>query len=80
MTNNLKAKAAFHTCGFGFVFKEQNMRNKIELYREARLWITKVIIPLAGMATLYFSNPDNRADFKTRFLKSRIEKKFGGLL
>lgn len=34
------------------------MRNKIELYREARLWITKVIIPLAGMATLYFSNPD----------------------
>lgn len=56
------------------------MKNKIELYREARLWITKVIIPLAGMATLYFSNPDNRADFKTRFLKSRIEKKFGGLL
>lgn len=56
------------------------MRNKIELYREARLWITKVIIPLAGIATLYFSNPDNRADFKTRFLKSRIEKKLGGLL
>ena len=50
------------------------MRNKIELYREARLWITKVIIPLAGMATLYFSTPDNR------FLKSRIEKKLGGLL
>ena len=56
------------------------MRNKIELYREARLWITKVIIPLAGMATLYFGNPDNRADFKTRFLKSRLEKKLGGLL
>ena len=80
MTNNLKAKAAFYTCGFAFIFKEQNMRNKIELYREARLWITKVIIPLAGMATLYFSNPDNRADFKTRFLKSRLEKKLGGLL
>ena len=45
------------------------MRNKIELYREARLWITKVIIPLAGMATLYFSNPDNRADFKTHYDK-----------
>lgn len=51
------------------------MRDKIELYREARLWITKVIVPLAGMATLYFSNPDNREDFKSRFLKSRIRKK-----
>jgi hypothetical protein len=70
----------FTDAALALFLRSKNMRNKIELYREARLWITKVIIPLAGMATLYFSNPDNRADFKTRFLKSRLEKKLGGLL
>jgi hypothetical protein len=78
MTSRLRPH--FTHVALALTFKEQNMKNKIELYREARLWITKVIIPLAGMATLYFSNPDNRADFKSRFLKSRIEKKLGGLL
>ena len=26
------------------------MKDKIQLYREARLWLTQVILPLAGIA------------------------------
>lgn len=36
------------------------MRDKIRLYREARLWITQVIIPLAGIAAVVMSNDELR--------------------
>lgn len=40
------------------------MREKIELYREARLWITRVIIPLLGIGVAAMSNEDIRNSVK----------------
>lgn len=40
------------------------MREKIELYREARLWLTKVIIPAAGILVAAWSNEDIRNSIK----------------
>ena len=48
----------------GWVFsfdKEYLMNEKIQLYREARLWLTQVILPLAGIALVVYNNDDLRA-------------------
>ena len=36
------------------------MNEKIQLYREARLWLTQVILPLAGIALVVYNNDDLR--------------------
>ena len=37
------------------------MKEKIQLYREARLWLTQVILPLAGIALVVYNNDDLRS-------------------
>ncbi len=37
------------------------MKDKIQLYRESRLWLTQVILPLAGIAFVVYSNDDLRS-------------------
>ena len=50
------------TSRLGFLFcKEYIMKDKIQLYREARLWLTQVILPLAGIALVVYNNDDLRA-------------------
>ena len=52
---------------------------QIESSREARLWITQVIVPMLGMATaLAATVPEFREAVvtKTQEIKSKVKKKF----
>lgn len=41
-----------------------SITSKVNAAREARLWISGVIIPIAGIAVAYFSNPENQQKAK----------------
>lgn len=51
---------------------------QIEARRETRLWITQVILPLAGITTAALSIPEVRQGIKRKAseVKSKVKAKF----
>lgn len=49
--------------------------NKLEELREVRLWMKQIIIPVLGIAAIYFSDDDRRSSFTERWLKRSTRKK-----
>lgn len=49
--------------------------NKLEELREVRLWMKQIIIPVLGIAAIYFSDEDRRSSFTERWLKRSARKK-----
>lgn len=49
---------------------------QIESSREMRLWMTQIIIPMAALGAIAWSNPDIRFSIKSRWneLKNRFRK------
>ena len=51
---------------------------QIEASREARLWISQVLIPVAATAGIILANPENRKAVLSKVdkIKTSIKKKF----
>lgn len=51
---------------------------QIEASREARLWISQVVIPVATVTTMALSNPEVRTFVTSKYKKTKesIKKKF----
>lgn len=51
----------------------REMKDKIELYREARLWIKQVIVPLAAFGILYYINQKSDENRRMSSLKNYMK-------
>lgn len=44
---------------------------KIERSREARLWLTQILIPTVGTGLMVWSNPESREFIKTKWIQGK---------
>lgn len=51
---------------------------QIEASREARLWLSQIVIPAAGVVAMVMANPENRKAVSNKYkdVKASIKKKF----
>lgn len=51
---------------------------QIEASREARLWLSQIVIPAAGVAVMAMANPEIKQAVSNKYkdVKASIEKKF----